>query len=183
MASFTLNWTPAGGQTTTAQRVQRKSGSGAFETIATLNTTADSYTDNTASDNVLYTYQIVNVCTNGEVDSSDVLICNPTCPSVTEVVSGTGVELSFPALPGNSIYLGNVTFSGGIAAQATSGNASGFSVAFTGAYSTTYTYTYTVSCGGFQVTCSDTVSISAQPCLAPTNLSVSNAGGGGAVEQ
>lgn len=174
MASFTLNWTPAGGQTTTAQRVQRKSGGGAFATIATLGTADSSYTDTTASDNVLYTYQIVNVCTNGEVDSSDVLICNPTCPTVTEVVSGTGVELSFPSLPGNTVYTGNVTFTGGIAAQATSGNANGFNIAFTGAYGTTYTYSYTVSCGGFQISCSDTVTIADQPCLAPSNLSVMN---------
>lgn len=174
MASFTLNWTPAGGQTTTAQRVQRKSGGGAFATIVTLGTAASTYTDTTASDNILYTYQIVNVCTNGEVDSSDVLICNPTCPTVTEVVSGTGVELSFPSLSGNTVYTGNVTFSGGVAAQATSGNANGFSLGFTGAYGTTYTYTYTVSCGGFQISCSDTVAISSQPCLAPTALSVMN---------
>ena len=174
MATFTLNWTPAGGQTTTGQQVQRKSGGGAFSTIATIGAAVSTYTDSTASDNIAYTYQIVNVCSNGTVDSNDVIICNPTCPTVTETVSGTGVELSFPTLPGNSQYTGNVTFNNGISAQATSNSGSGFSVAFTGSYGTTYTYSFTITCGGFQISCSDSVTIADQPCLAPSNLSVMN---------
>ena len=102
MATFTLNWTPAGGQTTTGQQVQRKSGGGAFSTIATIGAAVSTYTDSTASDNIAYTYQIVNVCSNGTVDSNDVIICNPTCPTVTETVNDSRLKENSPILSSNS---------------------------------------------------------------------------------
>lgn len=172
MATINLSWVPAGGTNSIGQKVQRRSGGSAFADIATLSASASTYSDTTAVDNVLYTYQIVNICeVGGPVDSGDVLKGVPVCPTVEETVDRTSVTLSFPGLSGDAIYNDTVEVDG-IGTYPTSGTNGGFTVSFDGSYSQTYNYTFSVSVGDETAICNGSVTIGDAPaCPAPTGLS------------
>lgn len=173
MATINLSWTPSNDANSTGQRVQRKSGAGSFADIGSiLSASASTYSDTTAVDNVLYTYQIVNICAvGGPTDSTDVQAGKAVCPTVSEGVVGTAVTLTFPTLTGNAVYQGNVDVTG-IGLFPSGNTAAGFVVNFNGAYSNTYQYNYSVVVGTNVATCTDAVAVGPQPpCPAPTGLS------------
>lgn len=173
MATISLSWTPVNDVNSTGQKVQRKSGGGAFADISSiLSASTSNYLDTTALDNVLYTYQIVNLCeTGGPTDSADVQAGKAVCPTVDELVTGQAVTLTFPVLTGDAIYQGNVEITG-IGSFPTSESAEGFIINFDGVFGNGYEYAYSVGVGSNVATCTDTVTIANQPtCPAPTNLS------------
>lgn len=173
MATINLSWTPVNDANSAGQKVQRKSGGGAFADISsTLSASASTYSDTTAVDNVLYTYQIVNLCEfGGPADSLDVQAGKAVCPTVSESVVDLAVTLTFPVLSGDAVYQGNVEVEG-IGGFPTTESREGFVVSFDGAFSNTYQYNYTVAVGTNVATCTDAVAIGAQPsCPVPTNVS------------
>ena len=174
MATINLSWTPAGGSNSISQKVQRKSGAGAFADIATLPATDSTYSDTTAVDNVLYTYQIVNICTyGGPTDSGDVSKGVPVCPSVEETVVENSVTLSYPGLSGDARYGDTLTVVG-IGEFPTSASSEGFAHSFNGEFGTTYEYSVTVSVGDETIVCNGSFTIGAAPaCPTPSGLSAS----------
>lgn len=174
MATINLAWTPAGGANSTGQKVQRKSGGSAFADIASLSAIASTYSDTTAVDNVLYTYQILNICEfGGPTDSGDVAKGVPVCPTVERTVADRSVTLSFPGLSGDAIYIGSVEVQG-IGTFDTSGTNIGFAVEFVGEFSQTYNYSFSIAVGDESVLCGGSVTIGAIPaCPAPSGLSAS----------
>jgi hypothetical protein len=172
MATINLTWTPAGGTNSTGQKVQRKSGGSAFADIATLSASASTYSDTTAVNNVLYTYQILNICEyGGPTDSSDVSKGVPLCPTVEETVSERSVTLSFPGLSGDATYTGTVEVEG-IGSYDSSGTNEGFTVQFDGTFGQSYNYSFSITVGDETVPCGGSVTIGAAPaCPSPTGLS------------
>lgn len=180
MATINLSWTPAGGANSTGQKVQRKSGGSAFADIASLSASASTYSDTTAVDNVLYTYQILNICEfGGPTDSGDVAKGVPVCPTVERTVADRSVTLSFPGLSGDAIYIGSVEVQG-IGTFDTSGTNGGFTVQFDGEFGQTYNYSFSISVGDETIPCGGSVSIGEAPaCPAPTGLSATILDNGG----
>lgn len=173
MATINLTWTPVNDANSTGQKVQRKSGAGTFADISSiLSASASTYSDTTALDNVLYTYQIVNLCTEGgPTDSTDVQAGKAVCPTVGELVEGTNVTLTFPNLTGDVIYSGDVNIDGQSPYNVNEGP-TGFELQFQGNYGVTYNYSFTVAVGSNVANCSGSVTINDAPaCPAPTNLS------------
>jgi hypothetical protein len=173
MATINLTWTPAGGPNSTGQKVQRKSGAGLFADISSILTAnASTYSDTTAVNNVLYTYQIVNLCTvGGPEDSADVQAGKAVCPDITETVEGNAVELSFPTLSGNAVYQGNIVIDNGIGSYSSGNAQTGQLISFEGLYNTTYNYNYSVAVGTNVASCSGSVTTTPPPsCPSPTNL-------------
>jgi hypothetical protein len=178
MATINLTWTPAGGANSTGQKVQRRSGGSAFADIATLSASASSYSDTTAVDNVLYTYQIVNICEyGGPTDSSDVSKGVPVCPTVEETVAGRSVTLSFPGLSGDAVYTGTIEVEG--IGSFDAGENSGFPIQFDGVYGQSYNYSFSISVGDETIPCGGSVTIGEAPtCPSPTGLSATIVDGG-----
>jgi hypothetical protein len=179
MATINLTWTPAGGTNSTGQKVQRKSGGSAFADIATLSASASTYSDTTAVNNVLYTYQILNICAyGGPTDSGDVSKGVPLCPTVERTVAENFVTLSFPGLSGDAIYTGTVEVVG-IGSFDSSGTNAGFTVQFDGEFSATYNYSFSISVGDETIPCGGSVTTGAAPtCPSPTGLSATVETGG-----
>jgi len=174
MATINLSWTPANDSNSTGQRVQRKSGAGAFADIGSLlSPSASTYSDTTAVDNVLYTYQIVNLCTvGGPEDSADVQAGKAVCPEIGETVNGNDVSLSFPTLSDNLVYSGNIVIDNAIGSYSSGNAQTGQVLTFTGEYNTTYNYTFSVAVGTNIASCSGSVVTGPPPsCPAPTGLS------------
>ena len=172
MATINLSWTPAGGANSTGQKVQRKSGGSAFADIASLSASASTYSDTTAVNNILYTYQIVNICTyGGPTDSGDVSKGVPLCPTVEETVAENFVTLSFPGLSGDATYTGTVEVQGVGTYDASN---DGFTVQFDGEFGQTYNYSFSISVGDETIPCGGSVTIGEAPtCPVPTGLSAS----------
>lgn len=174
MATINLSWTPAGGSNSTSQKVQRKSGAGVFADIATLPATDSTYSDTTAVENVLYTYQIVNICTyGGPTDSGDVSKGVPVCPAVEGTVIENSVTLSYPGLSGDAIY-GDMLTVVDIGEFPTGASSDGFAHSFSGDFGTTYNYSVTVSVGDETIVCNGSFTIGAAPvCPTPSGLAAS----------
>lgn len=174
MATINLTWTPVNDANSLGQQVQRKSGAGSFADIgAPLSVSASTYSDTTALDNVLYTYQVVNICkTGGPTDSTDVQAGKAICPEIGEIVNGNEVSLSFPTLFDDLVYSGNIVIDNAIGSYS-SGNAQpGQVLTFTGLYDTTYNYTFSVAVGTNIASCSGSITTGPAPsCPAPTGLS------------
>ena len=174
MATINLSWTPSNDANSTGQKVQRKSGAGSFADIGTiLSASASSYSDTTAIDNVLYTYQIVNICVvGGPTDSMEVQAGKAVCPEIGEIVNGNEVSLSFPTLFDDLSYAGNITIDNAIGSYSSGNSQSGQVLTFTGVYDTTYNYTFSVAVGTNIASCSGSVTTDPAPsCPAPTGLS------------
>lgn len=103
MSSFLLNWTPAGGLNSTGQQVQYKQASSAtWITAATLGASANTYTINSLLDNVIYDFQIVNLCTyGGPTTGTSFQTINIICPTVQSTPTHNSVSFSFPDLGGS----------------------------------------------------------------------------------
>lgn len=176
MATFTLNWTPAGGSNIQNQLVQRKCCGGGFTTLATLSPSANTYTDSTAVDNVVYTYKIVSVClVSGPIDSAEVQQVNIVCPTVTTSVSGTVITVNLPLLNNDRTYSQLQVLNGTtvVFTQALSGVAAQTVTTTPLSYGTTYTVRVVVAAGSFTKNCNTTVSIGAAPACNPvTGLTV-----------
>lgn len=173
MATINLSWTPANDANSTGQKVQRKSGAGLFADIGSLlSASASTYSDTTALDNVLYTYQIVNICAvGGPEDSADVQAGKAVCPTIGETVEGRAVELVFPTLSGNAVYIGDIIIDGAIGTYSSGNSQLGQTISFEGLYSTTYNYDYSVAVGTNIADCSGSVTTTPPPsCPSPTNL-------------
>lgn len=174
MATINLSWTPAGGANSTGQKVQRRSGGAAFADIASLSVSASTYSDTTAVDNVLYTYQIINLCVyGGPTDSADVSKGVPVCPPVEHGMSENNVVLYFPTLSGDATYTGTVELPG-IGSFSSSGTKAAFTVEFSGEFGGSYNYSFSISVGDETVPCGGSVTIGAAPaCPVPSGLSAS----------
>lgn len=103
MASFTLNWTPAGGLNSTGQQVQYKeSTSSTWITAATLGASANTYTISSLLDNMIYDFHIVNLCTfGGPISGATFQTVNLTCPSVLITPTYNSASFSFTHLGGS----------------------------------------------------------------------------------
>jgi hypothetical protein len=173
MATINLSWTPVNDANSNGQKVQRKSGAGSFADISSvLSASASNYSDTTALDNVLYTYQIVNLCeVGGPTDSGDVQAGKAVCPTVGELVAGRNVTLTFPNLTGDAMYSGDILVDTLDPINIAEGP-TGTTVEFTGDYGVTYNYSFVISVGSNVANCSGSVTINDAPaCPAPTNLS------------
>lgn len=101
MASFTLNWTPAGGAYTTGQKVNyRLKGDTVWITFATIGATTNSSTITGLTDNEIYEFQIVNICSvGGDTPSATIELIVITCPTVTYTNAAyNSIDYSFTAL-------------------------------------------------------------------------------------
>lgn len=103
MSSFLLNWTPAGGLNSTGQQVQYKqSSSSTWITATTLGASVSTYTANGLLDNVIYDFQILNLCTFGGPSSGTAFqTINLTCPTPQIIFTFNSVNFSFPHLGGS----------------------------------------------------------------------------------
>jgi hypothetical protein len=107
MATITLNWTPVNDVNSTGQIVQRAIASaGAWIDIASLGAAANTYTDTTAVDNVLYNYRIVNVCLEGGPSEGSIAVKGkPVCPTLADPTLSSGsATIHLPALTGDAVY-------------------------------------------------------------------------------
>lgn len=172
MATINLSWTPGSGANVTGQLVQRRTGGGAWTTIATLNSTASTYSDTTASDNTVYDYQIITNCeVGGPVDSSDASAIKFVCPTIVATVTDNDVEIALPALTGDIEYssievfeAGTSVFSQGVSGQSAQNiNVNNLN------YSTTYSYIVTLTAGGFTHECTRDFTIEAEPTCPPAS--------------
>jgi hypothetical protein len=189
MATINLSWTPAGGATSTSQKVQRKLASGSTWTdIATgLSTTANSYSDTTAVANTLYDYQVVNICSVGGPSASGTVQADSiTCPSLTASNPQSGtydtIVVNYGATSADVSHVSLVLLDAAgsalvaTAAPAPSGQGAG-TYTFTGLdYDTTYTIRLTVGDGTFTKECEITQAVGSEPaCGAPTNVTATPA--------
>lgn len=179
MATILLNWTPAGGANATSQLVQRKTSTTSFTTIATLSASADTYSDTTASDNVVYTYQVVTECAvGGPTDSEDVSAVALVCPMEVPVnVTLDEVSFDLPSLGGQDVVYQTVQIFDGsqISTHLETINQDGlYSFSVSGlAYNMNYTYTITIGAVGSSETLECTGSFATDPeptCPEVTNL-------------
>lgn len=175
MATIVLNWTPAGGTNSTSQIVQRKTVGGTFINLATLSNSANTYTDTTALDNIVYLYQIVTMCSlGGPIDTVDVQVVKITCPTITPTVTGNSVSIALAALTGTSVNYQSISLSVGgsnVFTQSLTGQASQTVTVPSLSYSTTYTYIVTLSAGSSTKTCTGTFNVGAAPtCVAASGL-------------
>ncbi len=101
MASATLNWTPAGGSST-GQRVEYrvKSVGGSWTVFSTVSSTTNTATVTGLSDNVIYEFRIVNLCSGGDIASMNTEGVKQTCVTPSNSPTGTSTTVSFPHLGG-----------------------------------------------------------------------------------
>lgn len=177
MATVNLTWTPASGGNSTGQQVQRKTSTTNFAIIATLGAAASSYSDTTAQDNVLYTYQIVNLCEfGGIIDSSDVTAAKVVCPvGITATVTSNDVTVSLPSLANDVVYDNiSVAPSGGganVFTQTLSGQAAQTININDLAWNSSFVVTVRVRVGTYTLNCTVNATIGAEPsCAIPTNV-------------
>ena len=186
--SIVLNWTAAGGANSTGQKVERSlAGAGTYTTLATLNATATTYTDNTAVVDTVYDYRIVNICEVGGPTSSGTQdIVDITCVSLTTSVSGLTVSGEYGELLNETQWSAFAIYdeSGATEIQSIdplpSGQGAGaYNSTDAGMnYNTNYILRATLTApNGTIKKCDVSFSTGAAPaCDAPTNLSVSVAG-------
>lgn len=186
MATINLSWTPAGGATSVSQTVQRKLASGStWGDIATgLAPTANSYSDTTASDNTLYDYRILNICSaGGPTAGSTVQADKIICPTITLANPQTGeqdtITWTVAATSGDVNITQVLIIKGGTTLET---NTIGNQGPASGTYDTgldfgsTYTIRAVLSDGVFTQNCEDTITIGTAPaCGAPTNLTATPA--------
>lgn len=181
MATINLSWTPAGGATSTGQTVQRKlASSGTWTDLATgLSASANSYADTTASDNTLYDYRILNICSvGGPTPGSTVQADKIICPTITLANPQTGeqdtITWTVAATSGDVNITEVLIIKGGTTLETNPVNSQGPA---SGTYDTgldfgsTYTVRAVLSDGVFTQNCENTITIGSAPgCGAPTNL-------------
>lgn len=181
MSSFILNWTPAGGITSTGQQVQYKlSTASTWTTAATVSAGTNTYTATGLWDNTIYDFQIVNLCSlGGPTSGTNFQTINIVCPTVTITPTYNSVSFSF-AHPGASITeyrvdlldnagttviaFKNITPSGGTVSDSFLGLTA----------ATNYKLKLTVKAGTYSKAC-PVQSFSSEPfptCDAPTALTV-----------
>lgn len=101
MASATLNWTPAGGSSS-GQRVEYrvKSVGGSWTVFATLSSSANTATVTGLTDNTIYEFRIVNICSGTDVPATVVEGVKQTCVVPSNSVTATSCTVTFPHLGG-----------------------------------------------------------------------------------
>jgi hypothetical protein len=181
MASFILNWTPAGGLNSTGQQVQYKlSTSSTWITAATLGSSANTYTISSLLDNTIYDFQIVNLCTyGGPTTGSTFQTIKLTCPTVTATPTYNSVSFGFPDLGASvtdyRVDLLNAAGSSIIAFKNFTSLGTSISDNFMGLSPTTgYNLRVTVKAGSYTNVCA-LVPFTTDPtptCNAPSSLTV-----------
>lgn len=181
MASFILNWTPAGGLNSTGQEVQGKvSTTSTWSTITTLSASASTYTVTGFMDNTIYDFRVVNLCSfGGPTTGTNFQTVKLTCPTVTVTPTYNSVGFNFWDLEasvteyrvdllnsGGTLVLAfkNITAAGGM-----------ISDSFVGLSSTTgYQLRVTVKAGTFSKVCAvSSFTTDALPsCGVPSGLAV-----------
>jgi hypothetical protein len=181
MASFILNWTPAGGLNSTGQQVQCKlSTASTWSNLTTLSASASTYTVTSLVDNTIYDFRVVNLCSfGGPTSGTSFQTVNLTCPTVTVTPTYNSVSFNFWDLEASvteyridllnsagSLVLAfkNITAAGGM-----------ISDSFVGLSATTsYQLRVTVKAGTFSKVCgSSSFTTDALPsCGVPSGLAV-----------
>jgi hypothetical protein len=179
MSSFLLNWTPAGGLNSTGQQVQYKqSNSSTWITATTLGPGAATYAATGLLDNVIYDFQIVNICTYGGPSSgTSFQTINLTCPTVQITPTFNSVGFSFSHLGGSvseyKVDLLNAAGTTIIAFKNMAASGATISDSFTGLDpSTNYQVRVTVKAATYSKQCvAASFTTNALPtCNAPTSL-------------
>lgn len=119
--NVTLSWTIGVGAT--SQNVQYKlSTSSTYITFSTISGTATTETVTGLSDNLLYNFRIISICSGGAPAPSAVVTrINIICPSLTTTVTSTTISYSFNEVGGDvSSYVVKLFNSAGTAEVATS---------------------------------------------------------------
>jgi fructose-1,6-bisphosphatase/sedoheptulose 1,7-bisphosphatase-like protein len=100
MATFNLTWTPAGGATSTGQEVWSRPVGGTYVRETTLSNAANSHSL-TLSDNQVYDFKIVNLCSaGGSTETTPVSNAVVTCVGgiTTSNVTESSFSVSFAHL-------------------------------------------------------------------------------------
>lgn len=186
MATINLSWTPAGSATSVSQTVQRKPNSSSTWTdLATgLGASVSTYADSTASDNILYDYRILNVCsvggpTPGSVAQADNIVCPAVSASNPQTGEQDVISWTVGATSG-SVSITNVLIikNGNVVNTTVVNSQAGASGTYdTGQdYGATYTVRAVLSDGVFSKNCETTITIGSAPaCGAPSNLTATPA--------
>lgn len=101
MASATINWTPAGG-ISTGQRIEYriKSVGGSWTVFSSVSATVNTATVTGLTDNTIYEFRIVNICSGSDVPSPTIEGVKQTCVVTSSSVTATTATVSFPHLGG-----------------------------------------------------------------------------------
>jgi hypothetical protein len=181
MSSFILNWTPAGGLNSTGQQVQYKqSTSSTWITAATLSASANTYTITSLLDNVIYDFQIVNLCTfGGPTSGASFQTISLTCPTVSTTPTYNSVSFNFPNLGGSiteyRVDLMDAPGTSILAFKTITASGTTISDTFLGlSYSTNYQLRVTVKANTYTKQCPlvPFTTDNLPTCDAPTSLSV-----------
>lgn len=181
MASATINWTPAGGSST-GQRIEyrQKTVGGSWTAHATVSSTTNTATVNSLTDNVIYEFRIVNLCSGGEIASTNIEAVKLNCVTRTISTTSNSATVSFPHLGGDvSKYTVKIKTASSVLITSvdklgpfTTGGT--VSHTFTGlSASTSYIIDVSIYAGTFSnVSCSQTdILTSGGTCAAPTSVS------------
>lgn len=182
--NVTLNWTVGAGAT--SQNVQYKLATdGSWTTFSTVGGSVTSETVTGLSDNYIYDFRVVTVCTGGTpAGSSSTQQINFICPSVGLTSTDNSVSYSFLELGGSvTEYTVKLFAADGVTelgSQTPSGTTTR-SGTFTGlSASTTYKVLVIATAGSFTSSCSqNTVTTTVEPsCNPPTGVTATLEAGG-----
>lgn len=181
MASFTLNWTPAGGLNSTGQQVQYKPAAvPTWATATSLPATDTSYLLTGLTDNKIYDIRVVNICAfGGPTPGTASQNIDLTCPTLTITPSHNSVSFSFTDLGADIdsyvVQLMNAAATSVIASKTITATGGTLSDSFTGlSASTNYNLRVTCHADIFSEQCPPTAfATTATPtCNTPVGLTV-----------
>lgn len=174
MASAAISWTPGGGGNVTSQSVEyRVQGTTSWTSAATgLSASASSYNVTGLSDNTVYEFRVISICSvGGPIVSATMTGIKWFCPTITVTPTHNTITYSFTALGGSiSAYSVELLSNDLATVIQTKTTVSGVFDSVSILPSTSYKVRLTLTAGSYSNTCSavSTATTAAPTCPIPT---------------